>query len=77
MKSENISKTKKKFHNEWLLIAVDTMDKSTTTPKSGTLIAHSPNREKIYRQLMKPLPHKRMLVEYSEDSFPKGVAAAF
>lgn len=77
MKVENIEKIKKKFHRQWLLIAVDKFEKSTTTPISGKLIAHSPHRDAIYRLLLKPPKTKKLLIEYSEDSFPKGYAAAF
>jgi len=77
MKTEKIEKIKKKFHREWLLISVDEVDESTTTPISGKIIAHSPHREDIYQMLLKPPKAKKLLVEYSEDSFPKGYAAAF
>jgi len=77
MKTERIEKIKKKFHREWLLIALDKVDKTTTTPVSGKLIAHSPHRDEIYRILLRQAHLKKMLVEYSEDSFPKGYAAAF
>lgn len=78
MKTQKIETIKKRYHREWLLIAVDKMDKSTTTPICGRLIAHSPHREDIYQLLIKPTAKtKKLLVEYSEDSFPKGYAAAF
>ncbi len=77
MKTEKIEKIKKRFHREWLLISVDEVDESTTTPISGKIIAHSPHREDIYQMLLKPPKAKKLLVEYSEDSFPKGYAAAF
>jgi hypothetical protein len=74
MKIETI---KKRYHREWLLIAIDKIDESTTTPISGKVIAHSPHREDIYQMLIKPPKVRKLLVEYSEDSFPKGYAAAF
>ena len=78
MKSEKINKIKKSFRREWLLIAVDKFDKATTTPLSGRLIAHSPHRDEIYRRLIEQPPkNRKVLVEYSEDTFPKGFAAAF
>ena len=78
MKSQKIEKLKKSFHREWLLIAIDQLDETTTTPISGKLIAHSPHRDEIYQQLIKKSPKtKKILVEYSEDSFPKGYVAAF
>ena len=77
MKMENIETIKKRFRREWLLIAVDKVDTATTTPISGRLLAHSPHRDEIYRLLLKPPKVKKLLVECSEDSFPKGYAAAF
>ena len=77
MKSETIEKIKKKFHHQWLLVAVDKFDESTTTPISGKLIARSSRREDIYQLLLKRPKAKKLLVEYSEDTFPKGYAAAF
>ena len=76
-KPELIKTIKKRYRREWLLIAVDEMDESTTTPISGKVIAHSSHREDIYQMLIKPPKAKKLLVEYSEDSFPKGYAAAF
>lgn len=77
MKSERIEKIKKRFKREWLLISVDSMDESTTTPITGRVIAHSPHREDIYKILLNPPKGKRLLVEYSEDTLPEGYAAAF
>ncbi len=76
-KAERIETIKKRFHREWLLIAVNEIDKATTTPLSGKVVAHSPHREDIYQLLLKPPKAKKLLIEYSEDSFPKGYAAAF
>lgn len=77
MKTEKVNTIKKRFHREWLLIAVDKVNRSNTTPISGKLIAHSPHRDEIYQFLLKPPKVKKLLVEYSENSFPKGYAAAF
>ena len=77
IKSEKITSIKKRFRREWLLIDIDVMDESTTTPVSGRLIAHNPNREKIYKLLLKSPQIKRALVECSTDKFPKGTVAAF
>lgn len=76
-KSDKIESIKKRYTREWLLIAVDKSDASTTTPISGKLIAHSPHREDIYQKLITPPKVKKLLVEYSEDTFPEGFAAAF
>lgn len=78
MKSEKIETIKKRFHREWLLIVLDRVDEDTTIPISGRLIAHSPHRDEVYQDLLKyPKKRKRVLVEYSEDCFPKGYVAAF
>jgi len=78
MKSKKIKNLKKSFHREWLLIAIDQFDETTTVPIAGKLLAHSPHRDEIYQHLLhKPPKNKKILVEYSEDTFPKGHAAAF
>lgn len=77
MKTGKITAIKKQFRREWLLIAVDKTDKTTTTPISGRLIAHSPHRDEIYKKLFSLKKRKSVLVEYSEDNLPKGFAAAF
>ena len=77
MRSQKIEAIKRKYHREWLLIAVDQVDESTTTPISGRVIAHSPQRDAIYKRLSALKRRWPVLVEYSEDSLPKGVVAAF
>jgi len=77
MKSQKIEKIKKRFNREWLLIAVDKVDESTTTPVSGKLITHSPHRDEVYHKLLSFKHIRNILVEYSEDRLPKGYAAAF
>jgi hypothetical protein len=77
MKTEKIAAIKKRFHREWLLIQVDKMDEATTTPICGRLLSHSAHREDIYRLLLERPKAKKLLLEFSEDSFPKGYAAAF
>ena len=71
-KSAKIEDIRKKFRNkrEWLLIAVDKVDKATCAPLRGRLIAHSPHQEDISRLSMTYKGHA--LVDYSEDP-PKGV----
>lgn len=74
-KSQRVETIRKKFHREWLLIAINKMDETTTIPLTGKLLFHSPHRDDIYlksRNYRKPA-----LIVYSEDSFPKGYAAAF
>ena len=77
MKVQKIETIKKHFHREWLLIAVHKMDEATTTPISGKLITHSPHRDEVYRKLLAIKRKWPVLVSYSEDTFPKGVIAAF
>ena len=73
--AELIEKLRKRFHREWLLIAITEMDEATTTPVRGQLLAHSPHRDEINRASQQ-YP-KRALVVFSEDTFPPGYAAAF
>ena len=77
MKTEKIETIKKRFHREWLLIALEKVDESTTTPVSGKLIAHSPHRNEVYKKLLSLKRRPSILVEYSEDKLPKGYVAAF
>ena len=74
-RSEPIEKIRKRFHREWLLIAVDKIDEWRTIPLTGRLLAHSPHRDEISHldQKLRSLT----LTVYSEDTFPKGYAAAF
>lgn len=75
MKSERIENIRRRFHNQWLLIKVTEFDKATSTIIRGRLIAHSPNRDEIYK---KDISYKGFtLIDYSEDKIPKGYAVAF
>lgn len=77
-KSEKIEAIKNHYHREWLLIAVDEIDQTTTTPVSGRLITHSPHRDEVYEKLLSLKKRSwPVLVEYSEDTMPKGFVAAF
>lgn len=77
MRAQKIEGIKRRYHREWLLIAVDEMDEATTIPLKGRLLTHSPHRDEVYRKLRSLQPRRDILVEYSEDSLPKGYAAAF
>ena len=77
MQSKKINSIKKRYRREWLLIAVDKVDESTTTPLMGRLLAHSPRRDEVYRKLLSAKRKWPVLVSYSEDTLPKGHAAAF
>ena len=72
---ERIDDLRKRFHREWLLVAIDEMDEETTTPVRGHILAHSPHRDEIYRRDSKSKQHT--LTVYSEDRLPEGYAAAF
>lgn len=75
MRGQKIADIKKRFKKEWLLIKVTEIDKATTTILKGILIAHSPNRDEIYK---KDISYKGFtLIDYSEDKIPKGYAVAF
>jgi len=52
-KSEPIEEIQNRFTQEWLLIAVDEMDEKTTTPRRGHLLAHSPQREEVYSEMLR------------------------
>lgn len=77
MRIQPIKTIRKKFHNEWLLIAVTKTDETTGTSAAGRLITHSPNRDEIYKKLMKIKSKLPILVDYSEDDLPQGMVAAF
>ena len=75
MKSEPVNRLRKRFHREWLLIAVDRLDPKTQAPLRGRLLAHSPHRDEIYDRLVKA---KGLSVAvYSETTLPQGYAVAF
>jgi hypothetical protein len=58
--AEHITLIKKRFRRaEWLLIDVETFDKKTTTPLTGRLIAHSPQRDDVWNLLLKSPQIKR------------------
>lgn len=72
----SIEQIRHRYKKEWLLIAVEEFEESTTMPQRGRLLAHSQNRDLVYDQLL----HKKVklpLVTYSEDWPPKGYAVAF
>lgn len=75
MKKERIETIRKRYKNEWLLIAVDKMDEATSTPVLGHLLAHSKDRDEIYKKMMRYKIHT--FVTCSEDKLRKGLAVAF
>jgi hypothetical protein len=75
LRSESIEVLRKRFRREWLLIAVEKVDRKTTTPLRGRLLAHSPHRDEVYAK--ERTTHGLTLTVYSDDKLPKGFAAAF
>ncbi|MBU1062179.1 MAG: hypothetical protein KJ957_07090 [Candidatus Omnitrophica bacterium] len=75
--SQTIEEIKKRHRQEWLLISVDKVDESTTTPISGRLIAHSPQRDEIYKKLLVFKRRKPVLISYSEDTAPGNFITGF
>lgn len=76
MKSLPIEQIRRRYKEEWLLIAVDELDESTTTPRRGRLLAHGKDHNAIYDHLLRTRA-KLPLVTYSEDGPPQGYAVAF
>ena len=72
--TEKISKLKKIFKKEWLLIKPTKID-NVSNPIQGKLLAHSKSKEEIYHLAKKTKEH--IYVVFSEDFLPKGYAVAF
>ena len=73
--SQPIEALRRRFRREWLLIAVDQVDKATPTPRRGRLLAHSPHRDELYAKERRA--RGLTLTVYSDDQLPQGFAAAF
>ena len=75
MKIQPINQIRKRFHREWLLIAIDEMDAVRTVPIRGHLLIHSANRDEIYEAMLR---RKGLtLASFSDDRLPAGYATAF
>ncbi len=72
---EEIDTIRKRYHKEWLLIAVDKYDRKTTTVLTGHLLAHSPDPLDVHKVACKSRCRHLMTV-YSND-WPEDLAAAF
>ena len=73
--SQSLKNIRKKFRNQWLLIKVTKMDRATTTPLAGELLAHSADRDAIYQ---KSISQKGLIfIDHSSNKLPKGYAVAF
>lgn len=74
MKIEKINDIRKRFKNQWLLIAVDEVDPRTREPAKGHLLAHSARRQDVHKVSKKY--DDVAYVVYSED-WPDDLAACF
>ena len=63
-----LAKQLKQYQDEWVLIEYTKLDENLNV-KEGQIIAHSPNKDKIYR-LLAQTQGKNIAVEYIGD-FPK------
>ena len=77
MKSEKISTIHKRFPDQWLLIAVDKINPLTHTAVSGRLLAHSPNRDVIYKKLITVKTRRPTLVDFARSRHAKDIAVIF
>ena len=73
---QSIDALRRRYRRQWLLIDVQKLEASSTTPTAGRLLAHSASREDIYDRLLRTRA-RLPLVTYSEDTPPKGYAVAF
>ncbi|OGX35651.1 MAG: hypothetical protein A3B73_05565 [Omnitrophica WOR_2 bacterium RIFCSPHIGHO2_02_FULL_63_39] len=60
---------------EWLLIEVARLDRRTTTPVTGRLVAHAKRPERLERQAART--KGLVYLVFGSDTLPKGYAAAF
>ena len=74
VKSQRITALRKRFPNEWLLIAVDRVDPAKMIPLTGRIIEHSPSRETVYQKSIK---HKGLDTIIYTGKPPKDVAFIF
>ena len=75
IKRQSIRLIRKRFPNQWLLIRIGKIDAATTKPLDGVLLAHSPDRDVIFR---KSVSQKGLVfIDHSVDKLPKGYAVAF
>ena len=75
LRSQPVERLRKRFHREWLLIAVDRFDRRTTTPLSGRLLAHSKLRDPLEKRAAQT--KGLVYLVFGSDALPQGYAAAF
>jgi len=64
----------RQYAGQWVLIEYQQLDEQLNVIE-GEVIAHSPEKEEIYRQLLKTTG-KNIAIEYAGD-FPKDLAVMF
>lgn len=70
-----IVRLRQRFPDEWLLIAVERFDSTTTTPLTGRLLAHSKLRDPLEQQSASAKGLTYLV--FGSDTLPQGYAAAF
>lgn len=70
-----IVRLRRAFPQEWLLVEVKRFDPKTTTPLTGRLMAHSPSRDLLERQVARA--KGLIYLVHGTDTLPQGYAAAF
>lgn len=69
-----ISEIKQKYPNQWVLIEYEELDEQLNV-KEGLVVAHSPNKEEIYKSLI-TLKGKNIAIEYTGE-FPEDLVVMF
>jgi len=69
-----IEEIRKEFHEEWLLVTVDTVDAATGFPSTGRLISHGKSAEALWQEAGKC--SEPVMVLFSDD-WPEDLAACF
>lgn len=62
------------FKNEWLLITVDSIDKTTGLPTEGTLVNHSKSADELWEEAER---HREPVMVLYSDDWPEDLAACF
>jgi hypothetical protein len=84
--AEAIDAIRRRFRDEWLLIAIEEIDQLTTIPLRGRLIAHSPTRDPLATRLQNAdnlpppsslLPRPLYYLTRSDHRLPTRHASAF
>lgn len=73
--AQPIQRLRRRFPDEWLLIAVDRFERQTTTPLTGRLLAHSKRPEPLEKRAARTKGLAYLV--FGSDTLPKGYAIAF